>query len=118
MRIQGYEGLAAVRVDPNNVRAGAVKVDGARGDVMKIPLPAFGSAAAGLSGFATADVLSAASDAQRSSLTVAAGRFDEMQQLLRQSADRYEHQDQANAVPLTLVVGTGMTSLGDLNGAS
>lgn len=107
-----------MRVDPANVRAGAAKVDGARGDVMKIPVPAFGSAKAGLAGFATADVLSAASDAQLTSLTVVAGRFDEMQQLLRQSADKYEHQDQASAVPLTQVVGTGMTSLGDLNGAS
>lgn len=107
-----------MKVDPANVRSGADKVNGAHSDVSKISVPDPGSATSGLKGFATAGVLSAAHDGVKASLGVVAGRYDEMGQLLRRNADSYEHQDSKTAVSLTQMVGTGLTSLGDLNGAT
>lgn len=107
-----------MKVDPANVRSGADKVGGAHSDVAKISVPDSSGASAGLTGFVTAGVLSGAMDASRSSLSVMGGRFEEMQQLLRRSADSYEHQDNKTAVSLSDFVGTSMSSMGDLNGAS
>jgi len=106
-----------VKVDPANVRQGADKVDGAQADVSKLKAPDARGAASGLKGFATAAALPQASDAVKTSMTVVAGRYDQLGALLRRSADSYEHQDNKNAVPLTLMVGNAMTSLGDLNTA-
>ncbi|SKX44651.1 Uncharacterised protein [Mycobacteroides abscessus subsp. massiliense] len=83
----------------------------------KLKAPDSGGAAAGLKGFATAEALPAASDVVKTSLTVVAGRYDQMGGLLRRSADSYEHQDGKTAVSLTQMVGNGLTSLGDLNAA-
>lgn len=104
-----------MKVDPANVRAGAGKVDAAHADVEKITVPDCVGACAGLTGFATAGVLAEAADASQASVRVLGGRFDEMHQLLRRCADSYEHQDGKTGVSLTQLVGTGMTSLGDLN---
>ncbi|OTR15109.1 hypothetical protein E3G66_003683 [Mycobacteroides abscessus] len=106
-----------MKVDPANVRAGAGKVDGAHADVSKLKAPDSGGAASGLKDFATAGALPAASDAVKTSLTVVAGRYEQMGALLRRSADSYEHQDSKTAVSLTQRVGDGLTSLGDLNAA-
>lgn len=106
-----------MKVDPANVRQGAGKVDGAGADVSKLKAPDSSGAASGLKGFATAGALPAASDAVKTSLTVVAGRYEQMGVLLRRSADSYEHQDDKTAVSLTQRVGDGLTSLGDLNAA-
>lgn len=107
-----------VKVDPTNVRAGASKVDGAHADVSKLQAPLSLSAAAGLKSFTTAGVLQAAHDGVKSSLEVISGRYDVMGQLLRRSADMYEHQDDKNRISLTQLAANGLTSLGDLNGAT
>lgn len=107
-----------MKVDPANVRGGADKVDGAQAEVSKLKAPDAGGAASGLKGFATAGVLPEASDAVKTSVTVVAGRYDQVGGLLRRSADSYEHQDNKNAVPLTQMVGNEMASLGDLNAAT
>lgn len=54
----------------------------------------------------------------KSSLEVVSGRYDVMGQLLRRSADMYEHQDDKNRISLTQLAANGLTSLGDLNGAT
>lgn len=107
-----------MKVDPTNVRSGADKVNGAHSDVSKLSVPEPGSAVSGLKGFVTAGVLSGAHDGVKTSLGVVSGRYDEMGQLLRRNADSYEHQDSKNTVSLTQMVGNGLTSLGDLNGAT
>lgn len=106
-----------MKVDPANVRQGAGKVDGAGADVSKLKAPDAGGAASGLKGFATAGALPGATEAVKTSLTVVAGRYDQMGALLRRSAEGYEHQDGKTAVSLTQMVGDGLTSLGDLNAA-
>lgn len=107
-----------MKVDPTNVRQGAGKVDGAHTDVSKLYAPLPYSAAAGLEGFATAGVLTAAEDAVKTSLEVVGGRFDVMGQLLRRAADMYEHVDNKSAVSLTQLAANGLASLGDLNSAT
>lgn len=104
-----------MKVDPANVRRGADKVDGAGAEVEKIRVPDCVAACAGLTGFATAGVLVGAAEASQTSVRVLSGRFDEMGQLLRRSADSYEHQDNTTRASLTQLVGAGLTSLGDLN---
>lgn len=107
-----------MKVDPASVRSGADKVNGAHSDVSKIIVPEPDSAVSGLRGFATSGALPTARDGVKASLGVVSGRYDEMGQLLRRGADSYEHQDNKNAVPLTQLVGNGLTSLGDLNAAT
>ncbi len=107
-----------MKVDPVNVREGAGKVDGAHSDVSKLKVPIFANAVPGLQGFATAGALQGTYEAVKSSLDVVGGRYDVMGQLLRRSADMYEHQDNKSAVSLTQLAANGLTSLGDLNAAT
>lgn len=109
-----------LKVDLPNVRAGAGKIDDAKADMAKISVPAPGAAAAGLSGFATAGALFAASDAIAESLKVVEGRYEEMAQVIRRAADAYERTDNvtANGQSLSDRVGTQLWSMGELNPAT
>ncbi|MHA7651176.1 hypothetical protein ACX9NE_20385 [Mycobacterium sp. ML4] len=91
-----------LKVDLPNVRAGANKIDDAKVDVGQISVPAPGAAAVGLSGFATAGALFAASDAIAKSLKVVAGRYEEMAQVIRHAADAHERADNATAASPSL----------------
>ncbi|MUM15999.1 hypothetical protein FZI91_12440 [Mycobacterium sp. CBMA271] len=106
-----------MEVNPANVRSGGDKLSATASEVKGIRVPPSDEASDGLKGFATAAALQPAADSMRSSLSVAAGRYDEMGQLLHRSADSYEDTERGNTKSLSELAGTQMSSMGDLNSA-
>jgi hypothetical protein len=109
-----------VKVTPNELRAGAGKLDAEKTVVAGIAVPDETAAKAGLEGFATAAKLSPADDAVKSALKVAGGRFEQMAGLVRDTANTFELADTLTPGLLkqpwmSQQVADGLTAMGGMN---
>ncbi|MEU9806196.1 hypothetical protein [Mycobacterium sp. NPDC050853] len=110
-------------VSPENVRAGAAKIAGAKSVVAGISSPDASGATAGLSGLATATALAGVQQAVTDSLGVIGGRYDKMAQLIEGAVFAFmlvsaTLEPSTRAQTLTGIVGKSFTSMGDLNSAT
>lgn len=108
----------SLKVTPDELRSGARKLDGEAAAIAAISVPDHTSAAAGLSGFATAATLPPAHDAVVSALKVAGGRFELVSRLLSNTAGTFELADMLGLVKppwMSQQIADGLTDMGDMN---
>ncbi|MBV0918239.1 hypothetical protein KC238_13360 [Mycobacteroides chelonae] len=109
-------------VSPENVRAGANKIADAKTAVAGVSAPNASAAIAGLSGMATALVLSGAQQAVTDSLHVIGGRYENMAERIRGAVTMFmivssSLEPPTRAAALSGIVNKTLTTVGDMNSA-
>ena len=109
-----------LKVSPDNLRTGAGLIDAEKAVIADLHVPDTATAASGLTGFATAGTLSPAHDAAVSALRVAGGRFEQMANLIRETATTFELASMVSPgllkpAWLSQHIGEGLTAMGDMN---
>ena len=112
--------MTLLKVTPDNLRAGATKIDGARSSVAGLPAPDVTKAQAGLVGFGTYAVLPSVHDVTGAAFKHISERFGHMADICRETANTFEATDikqPGTRKPewMSQQVGDGLTAMGDLS---